>query len=76
MFPSIILPGSSISRMTDSAVTDLPQPVSPTTPRRSPWFIQSSTPLSALTCPAYVSKTTFRPEISSKSPLRRCIVIS
>ena len=34
--PPTILPGAAISRITDSAVIDFPQPDSPTSPSSSP----------------------------------------
>jgi len=42
------------SRMTDSAVTDLPHPLSPTTPSVSPRSSVSDTPSTALTMPSRV----------------------
>ena len=48
--------GSGTSRMMERAVTLLPQPDSPTTPRVSPPRISKSTPSTALTTPSSVSK--------------------
>ena len=42
------------SRMIDSAVTDLPHPLSPTTPSVSPRSSDSDTPSTALTTPSRV----------------------
>ncbi len=48
--------GGSMRRMIDIAVTDLPEPDSPTTPRRSPGIIAKSTPSTARTTPSSVEK--------------------
>ena len=50
--PSSIFPGGSgIRRMRERAVTDLPEPVSPTSPSVSPSMISRSTPSRAFTTP-------------------------
>ncbi len=64
--PATISPGWPIRPMTDSDVTDLPQPDSPTSPRTSPRSIWSDTSSTALTTPSRVSKCVFNPWISSK----------
>ena len=44
----VITPGGEATRpMTESAVTDLPEPLSPMTPRHSPGFTASETPPTA-----------------------------
>ena len=54
MFPDTTLPGSAMRRSTESAVTLLPQPDSPTRPRISPRSIFRSTPSTAFTTPSRV----------------------
>ena len=57
MEPFIILPGGSgMSRMTESAVTDFPQPLSPSTPRHSPRGMSKLTFSRARTTPSGVKK--------------------
>ncbi len=57
MLPATMRPdGGGTSRMIDSAVTDLPQPLSPTTPSVSPRASESDTPSTALTTPSRVWK--------------------
>src|SRR3990170_2766789 len=57
----MILPGGDgISFMMLSAVTDLPQPDSPTTPRVSPFSMYRSTPSTARTMPSSVKKYVLR----------------
>src|SRR3990172_5836660 len=57
----MILPGGDgISFMMLSAVTDLPQPDSPTTPRVSPFSMYRSTPSTARTIPSSVKKYVLR----------------
>ena len=53
-------------RMIDIAVTDLPQPDSPTTPRRSPAFTLKETPSTAFTTPSSVEKYVLRSSTLSK----------
>src|SRR5581483_9171170 len=57
--------GIATSLRTESAVTVLPQPDSPTTPSVSPAAIARSTPSTARTMPSSVEKCTLRPRISS-----------
>ena len=54
MRPPAMRPGEAISRMTDNAVTDLPQPLSPTSPNVLPLGIISDTSFTALTTPSSV----------------------
>src|SRR5579864_8552244 len=63
--PPTILPGRC-SRMMLSAVTDLPQPDSPTMPSVSPGFSSKETPSTALTMPSLVAKTVCRSWTSSR----------
>src|SRR5690348_11653601 len=65
--PPTILPGGlAIRRITESAVTLLPQPLSPTTPNVSPGFMVKETSLTALTTPLLVKKYVLRLLTSSK----------
>src|SRR5579884_717252 len=65
--PPTILPGGlAIRRMTESAVTLLPQPLSPTTPNVSPGFMVKVTSLTALTTPLLVKKYVLRLLTSSR----------
>ena len=57
--------GSATRRRTDSAVTLLPQPDSPTTPSVSPAATLYDTPSTARTVPAAVKKCVCRLSISS-----------
>ena len=52
--PLAILPGYSIRPMTLRAVTLLPQPDSPTSPRVWPWATANETPSTAWTTPSAV----------------------
>ncbi len=54
MEPSRILPGALTKRNIESAVTDLPHPVSPTKPRVSSSYISKETPSTAFTTPSSV----------------------
>ena len=68
--PSSTLPpatraASGSSRMTDSAVIDLPQPDSPTSAKHSPRSSARSTPSTARSSPSGVSSTVRRPSSSS-----------
>src|SRR6266480_6696570 len=59
--PPTILPGGfATSRITESAVTLLPHPLSPTTPRVSPGLIANETSSTAFTTPARVKKYVLR----------------
>src|SRR6056297_559482 len=49
--PPAIIPGFSIRRMTESAVTVFPLPLSPTMPMQSPFSTAKSIPLTAITWP-------------------------
>src|SRR5215468_2046799 len=65
--PATIRPGGiAISLSTESAVTVLPQPDSPTTPRVSPRSMARSTPSTASSMPSSVAKCVFNPRISSR----------
>src|SRR6266536_4939189 len=65
--PLTILPGGcGISRMSDSAVTDLPQPDSPTMPRVSPAASSNDTPSTACTTPSRVKNCVLR-SLTSRS---------
>src|ERR1700730_10400625 len=64
--PTICPGGIAISLSTESAVTVLPHPYSPTTPRVSPLSMVRSTPSTARTMPSSVAKCVFRPRISSR----------
>src|SRR5260221_2263985 len=67
MRPATMRPGGiAISFNTDIAVTVLPQPLSPTTPRVSPASIARSTSSTACTIPSSVANCTFKPWISSR----------
>src|SRR5215831_1002375 len=57
--------GDAMRRSTDSEVTLLPQPDSPTTARVSPGATAKDTPSTARTMPSRVKKWVFRPSISS-----------
>src|SRR5688572_9584412 len=52
MRPPSILPGASIKPMTESPVTDLPEPDSPARPRISPSASVNDTPSTALAMPS------------------------
>ena len=58
--PAILPGGSGISRRIDSAVTDLPQPDSPTMPSVSPASMWNDTPSTARTTPSGVPKCVCR----------------
>src|SRR5437773_12003581 len=60
ILPPTILPGSGTRRRTDSAVTVLPLPDSPTMPRVSPLPTSRLTPSNAFTVPEDVKKCVFR----------------
>src|SRR3984893_8490018 len=64
--PTICPGGIAISLSTESAVTVLPHPDSPTTPRVSPLSMVRSTPSTARTMPSSVAKCVFSPRISSR----------
>src|SRR5437762_531798 len=67
MEPSTILPGGcGMSRMSDSAVTALPQPDSPTMPSVSPAASSKDTPSTACTTPSRVKNCVFR-SLTSRS---------
>src|SRR5436305_11199561 len=80
--PPTILPGGlATSLMTESAVTLLPQPLSPTTPNVSPALMVNETSSTALTTPLRVKKCVFRFLTSSKlaviviSPLTSLLIV-
>jgi hypothetical protein len=52
--PATIFPGGATKRMMDSAVIDLPQPLSPTSPSSSPRSSWKLTPCTAHTNPSRV----------------------
>src|SRR3989304_9915684 len=55
--PVAIFPaGGSINRMIDKALTDFPDPDSPTTPKRSPSWMVNEMPSTARTIPSSVEK--------------------
>ena len=59
--PFTIFPGGcGMSRMSESAVTDLPQPDSPTMPSVSPWSSSNDTPSTARTTPSRVKNCVWR----------------
>src|SRR5215207_7038557 len=62
-------PGWGIMRRTECAVTDLPQPLSPTTPRTSPRRMVRSTPSTARTMPSSSGKDTRKSLISNSTLL-------
>src|ERR671932_311393 len=65
-----ILPGGwGISRISDSALTLLPQPDSPTSPSASPSFSENDTPLTALTTPSWVKNWVRRSRTSNNGRL-------
>ena len=55
-FASTIRPGQGTTPRMDSAITDLPQPLSPTTPRDRPLSTARLTPSTALTVPSVSGK--------------------
>ena len=67
--PDSIRPGRSTSRRMESAVTDFPQPDSPTRPSVSPSAISNDIPSTARATPSSVRKFVCR---SFKSILARC----
>src|SRR5688500_9855138 len=62
-------PGAGIMRRTECAVTDLPQPLSPTTPRTSPRRTVRLTPSTARTMPSSSGKETCKSLISKSTLL-------
>src|SRR5437588_9442131 len=58
--PTIFPGGFATNRITESAVTLLPQPLTPTTPRVSPGLITNETSSTALRTPARVKKYVLR----------------
>src|SRR5665811_2491765 len=67
---------SSMSRMTESAVTLLPQPDSPTTPSVAPLRMLKLTPSTAFTRPSAVAKWVRRSRTSSSVPASTFLVIA
>ncbi len=65
MAPPTMRAGSSSSRIRDSAVTLLPDPLSPTMPSVSPGPTVKDTPSTARTAPASVRKTVRRSSTSN-----------
>ena len=59
------IPPAPTRRSRESAVTDLPEPVSPTTASVSPRSMRKLTPSTAFTVPAAVRKWTFSSSMSS-----------
>src|SRR5262245_32335662 len=71
MRPPAMRPGGSgISRSTLSAVTDLPQPDSPTTPRVRPRSTSKDTPSTARTGPSSVRNSVTRSSMASRPTFR------
>src|SRR5688572_17961188 len=62
-------PGGGIMRRTECAVIDLPQPLSPTTPRTSPRRMVRLTPSTARTVPSSSGKDTRKSLISNSKSL-------
>ena len=60
----ILAGGLGSSPISDIIVTDLPEPLSPTTPSSSPGAIEKLTPLTAWTAPSRVANTVRRSETS------------
>ncbi len=68
--PPARMPGGQGTKpITDRAVTDLPQPDSPTSERVSPGWMATSTPSTARAMPVSMRKKVRRPRISSSGPL-------
>ena len=68
--PSKLAFGERVSPISVIAVTDLPEPDSPTTARISPGASSNDTPSTACTTPSSVAKDTFRSStVRSGSPL-------
>ncbi len=67
--PASTRPGGGTSRITDSAVTLLPQPLSPTRQKVSPRRTSIDTPSTARATPRSVKKWTVSPSSSSSVPL-------
>src|SRR5579884_2298038 len=67
--PATERPGRESSRMMLSAVIDLPQPDSPTTPRVSRSCSEKLTPSTAFTVPSLVKKCVRSPSTESSAPL-------
>ena len=63
---SLVMGGCGIKRMSESALTLLPQPDSPTRPSASPSPSVNDTPLTALTTPSWV-KNCVRRSVTSSS---------
>ena len=66
--PSLILPVVARICITEYAVTDFPDPDSPTMPRTFPWSRLKDTPFTAFTSPASVKKLVCR-FLTSKSAI-------
>ena len=58
--PAMVPPPNSTSRISDSEVTDLPDPLSPTTQTVSPEAMANDTSSTAVTGPLSVAKVTRR----------------
>ncbi len=67
--PAATRPGGGTSRITESESTDLPQPLSPTTPSVRPRGTERLTPSTAGTSPAEERKTVRSPSIRRRSPV-------
>src|SRR5438552_697278 len=67
--PAATRPGGGTSRMIDSDVTLLPQPLSPTSPSTSPRSIEKLTPSTARSTPSPVSKWVWRPSTESSGAM-------
>src|SRR5450759_4660869 len=76
MVPPTMRPGRSMSRMTDSAVTLLPQPDSPTTPSVAPLRMLKLTPSTAFTRPSAVAKCVCRSLIWRSVRSSSCLTIA
>src|SRR5215475_6530674 len=69
--PAILPGGCAISRRIDIAVTDFPQPLSPTTARVSPSSTWNETPSTARLIPSGVRKWVCRLSTSSRAMMLR-----
>jgi hypothetical protein len=67
--PPTIRPGSAIRRISESAVTLLPQPDSPTIPSTSPWSSENDTPSTARTVSSSIRKWVLRSVTSNNLPI-------
>ena len=68
--PPTSLPGYAVRPIIEYAVTDFPEPDSPTIPRTSPSSIEKETPLRAFTSPAGVKNDSLSSLISNSFSLK------